>query len=234
MTKKVLNHCCANHAEKRLYDLKNIPEALVQTRCLGSSQSDNNYGIVAIYGFGFQSKLAYARCGDSNWFDLNGSHEAYCDIICCKDYVYALANLGSVEAWDFRFSVPRKVLDIEACFPEERVEFEKSLRDLYSSQFYLVKSIGELLIVIRYIGEFVRHDGEVVRKTDIDHDLIYLYMTKLFHVYKLDLKKENWEKVESLGDRILFLGRNQSTSLSALDFSEYKKNSIYFTDDYWG
>ncbi|KAL7209811.1 hypothetical protein ACSBR1_031388 [Camellia fascicularis] len=147
--------------------------------------------------------------------------------------VEALIDLTSMVHMRLTVFCPRKILDIEACFPEERVEFEKSLRDLYSSQFYLVESIGELLIVIRYIGEFVRHDGEVVHKTDIDHDLIYPYITKLFHVYKLDLKKENWEKVESLGDRILFLGRNQSMSLSASDFSEYKKNSIYFTDDYW-
>lgn len=47
-------------------------------------------------------------------------------------YMHALADVGFVEAWDFNCSVPRKIMDIEACFPEERVEFEKSLSDLYS------------------------------------------------------------------------------------------------------
>ncbi|CAL5347518.1 unnamed protein product [Camellia sinensis] len=272
------SRCFFNLADKTFIELNNMPKALSQSRCVGSSQgwllfldenntprilnpfldvsvrpyfhhmlsfitkavlwkdpivSDNNYGIVAIYGFNFQSKLAYSKCGDSNWFELAGSHETYCDIICCRDYVYALADVGSVEAWDFNCSIPRKIMDIEAYFPEERVEFEKSLNDLYSSQFYLVESLGELLLVIRYIGEFVGYDGEVVGEADFDDGLIYPYMTKFFHVYKLDFKKKKWEKMGSLRDRMLFLGGNQSISLSTQNFSEYEENSIYFTDDSW-
>ncbi|XP_028125748.1 uncharacterized protein LOC114322601 [Camellia sinensis] len=78
---------------------------------------------------------------------------------------------GFVEAWDFNCSVPRKIVDIEAYFPKEKVEFEKSLSDLYSSQFYWVESLGEHLLVIRYIGEFVRYDSEAVHEADFDDGL---------------------------------------------------------------
>ena len=41
------------------------------------------------------------------------------------------------------------------------------------------------------------------------------------------------EKVESLKDQVVFLGGNQSMSLSSHDFSECISNSIYFLDDRW-
>ena len=41
------------------------------------------------------------------------------------------------------------------------------------------------------------------------------------------------EKVESLKDQVVFLGGNQSMSLSSHDFSECISNSIYFLDDQW-
>ena len=55
----------------------------------------------------------------------------------------------------------------------------------------------------------------------------------VFCVYRLDFSKKMLEKVESLKDQVVFLGRNQSISLSSHDFSESKLNSIYFTDNRW-
>ena len=40
-------------------------------------------------------------------------------------------------------------------------------------------------------------------------------------------------KVESFKDEVVFLGGNQSISLSSHDFSKCKLNSIYFTDNRW-
>ncbi|XP_022748806.1 putative F-box protein At4g22180 [Durio zibethinus] len=67
----------------------------------------------------------------------------------------------------------------------------------------------------KYIGEFVDWDGTLVREEDRLTD----YCTQ--------------PKMESLGDRALFLGGNQSVSVSAQSFSNCERNSIYFTDDYW-
>ena len=39
--------------------------------------------------------------------------------------------------------------------------------------------------------------------------------------------------MEFLKDQVVFLGGNQSLSLSTHDFSECKSNSIYFMDNWW-
>lgn len=50
-------------------------------------------------------------------------------------------------------------------------------------------------------------------------------------IYKLNStgNKWGWEKVECLGDRVLFLGGNQSMSFSARDLPGCEENLIYFT-----
>ena len=197
--------------------------------------SPNNYGVVAIYGF-VMSKVAFSKSGDSKWTDIGGARDDYCDIVCSKDYVFALSDVGSVEIWDLIDGncFPRKIMNTNPSFPKERKEFEESLKERYSNQFYLlVNSLGEIFLVIRYIGDYVRYDGEVVCEDECIDALVYPYMTKFFHVYKMNLEEEKWERVESLGDKVLFLGGNQSISVSAIEFPGYEGNSIYFTDDCW-
>lgn len=58
-----------------------------------------------------------------------------------------------------------------------------------------------------------------------------------FDVYELGLEetgeyKKNPIKVESLGDRVIFLGENSSMVVMASLFLGFKGNPIYFTDDY--
>ncbi|KAK2985315.1 hypothetical protein RJ640_024311 [Escallonia rubra] len=113
----------------------------------------------------------------------------------------------------------------------------KTSRGLYSSRFYLVESAGDVLLAARFVGEFVRHDGVPVCEADLltDEDtqpLVCPYKTLWFQVYRLNIDENRWEEVADLGGRSLFLGGNQSVSLSAEEFS-CEPNSIYFTDDYW-
>lgn len=56
-----------------------------------------------------------------------------------------------------------------------------------------------------------------------------------FYVYKIDYDGKEWEKVESLGDGILFLSTCQSTkSIWARNSSKlFQENSIYFIDYMW-
>lgn len=74
---------------------------------------------------------------------------------------------------------------------------------LYSTHCYLDESLGDILLVVRYIGKFVR-DG----KQDT-LPLICSFRTTDFKVYKLNFEREKWVKLESLGERALFLGGNQ-------------------------
>ena len=57
--------------------------------------------------------------------------------------------------------------------------------------------------------------------------------TKLFYVYWLNFRQNTWEQVESLNDQVVFLGGNQSISLSSHDLLECIPDSVYFTDDRW-
>ncbi|KAF9605392.1 hypothetical protein IFM89_016969 [Coptis chinensis] len=61
------------------------------------------------------------------------------------------------------------------------------------------------------------------------------FATKLFLVYKLqDLNGIlQWVQVESLGDQMLFWGRNSGMSISANSVSGFEGNSIYFNEDFW-
>lgn len=196
------------------------------------------FGVVIIHGNIF-SKIAFLMHGDTKWTDLEGSNGSYAHIMCRENYLFALSDVCSVEIWDFRGLVPVKKGKIEVSFSDKLMEFGECFKDLYTCNLYLVESRGDLLLVKRIIGEFVREDGEVVTEGGLLDDEVYShlvcpYMTKKFYVYKLDFGgKFFWGRIESLGDEALFLGVNQSESVSALDFQEIKGNSIYFTDDYW-
>ncbi|KDP36865.1 hypothetical protein JCGZ_08156 [Jatropha curcas] len=58
----------------------------------------------------------------------------------------------------------------------------------------------------------------------------YDYRTYKFVAYKLDTSKSIWLELDSLGNRILFLGWNCFHSISS-NYENSKGNCIYFTDD---
>lgn len=66
----------------------------------------------------------------------------------------------------------------------------------------------------------------------------YIFTTLGFHVYELGFEestgqyKKNALEVESLGDRVMFLGLNTSMIVMASQFPDFKGNCIYFTDDF--
>ncbi|KAA8531699.1 hypothetical protein F0562_006584 [Nyssa sinensis] len=197
----------------RLMTAKELQYNLVSKAILNadpsSSSSKNNYVVVVIYSP--ESKLAFCNQGDNAWkAELNAKYPPYGDIMCNNNQLFALSESGLIEVWDIDSTCPVKTMEIQPSFPSKMAETWRSLRDLYSSRWYLVESSGDLLLVSRHVGEFVRDDNTPVYEADllIDED-------------------------ESLSDRVLFLGANHSMSLSAVDFPECKKNSIYFTDDYW-
>ena len=81
-----------------------------------------------------------------------------------------------------------------------------------------MKSCGELLFVVRLIGDFVDGDGKLVEEEDLFNDEnIQPYKTLLFHVYRLDPHEKKWVEMESLGDQIVFVGGNHSMSLRVED-----------------
>ncbi|KAI9194928.1 hypothetical protein LWI28_010203 [Acer negundo] len=205
--------------------------------CLGV----NNLGVVVIYGR--TRKLGYCNYRDSSWRGLEeGKFCPYSDIICSNNNkLYALGENACVETWDLLDGkcVPTKKMEIELCFPLKSAKILLSdSRYLYVRRLYLVENLGDLLLVVRYIGEFVNGDNKAVHEDDLmndgdTHPSVCPYKTLFFHVYKLDFDERRWIEVESLGDSALFLGGSHSVSVCSSVDSVYKKNSVYFTDDYW-
>lgn len=209
--------------------------------------SGHKFGVVFLYGV-CDYKVALlsmhgGRDDENKWIELESSTgEKYTDVISHQEYLFALSTSGSIDVWNLRSgqdggSIGKK-MKIETLYTQPVVEFGEKLRHLYTGQSYLVESQGNLLLVFRIIGEFVKEDGEVVNEGALLDDeeyshLVLPYKTKNFYVYKLDYGSKKWEKIDSLEDRILFVGLNESMSLSALSNQGCQGNSVYFTDDNW-
>lgn len=216
---------CIRHIES-VQDLRGyfISKAVVSS---DPSHNNGNFFVLIIFELGdyLQSQLAFYRSGDSQWTRLGEINENYCDVVCHNDKFFAL-NYNKVETWDVLDSSPVKKNEIIADFPEKVYETRDSLINCCSTRSYLVEASGDLLLVERFIGEFVNEVGVPTQWED-------KYKTLLFQVYKLDSSMKKWEEVESLGDQVLFLGANQSKCVSIRDIPVCESNSIYFTDDSW-
>ncbi|XP_057991434.1 putative F-box protein At5g38270 [Hevea brasiliensis] len=219
------------------YFIQHLRKVFITKAILLSDPShDNSYVVVLI--FGYLSRLAFCKKGDSGWTILSGASQGYCDIIYINDFFYALTSDSSIEVWDFHASLPIKKREIHPSTTREMLEATKCFGNLHSCQTYLVESSGDLLLVLRYIGNFVNEEGEVVDEAyllsgDSTQPLVCPYQTLMFHVCKLDSREQKWVGVDNLKDEVLFLGGNHSMSLLAQYCSGFEKNSIYFTDDNW-
>ncbi|GLT42091.1 hypothetical protein SLA2020_161110 [Shorea laevis] len=189
---------------------------LIPVKAILTAEPDGEYGIVVICDS--RVGLGFYKNGDSSWTIIEGSSKNYDDIICCKNQLYAIRYSlnGVVETWDLQGCRPKKKFTIAANYPDI---YEDEAGDCTLSS-YLVESRGEILLVVRVIEE---------------EEFLFnpAHRTKLFHAYKLDIKREKWVELKSLGDRSLFLGINHSASISTKDLQTCKPNSIYFTDDFW-
>ncbi|KAL1566068.1 hypothetical protein AAHA92_01717 [Salvia divinorum] len=175
---------------------------------------------VAIQTLLFTSKLSFCRSGGSAWHDLPSQSETYYDAVCC-------------DATNTLFALSLELELSDEAFPD----------DLYSWQWYLALSpagAGEVIAAVRYVGEFVRYDGEVVYEGDTLTDymaapLVCPYRTMGFRVFRADVRGGGgggeWADVEGFGDHAMLLGGNETAVVPAVDLM--KNNAIYFTDDYW-
>ncbi|KAG2663504.1 hypothetical protein I3760_16G032700 [Carya illinoinensis] len=191
----------------------------------------NQYSCRVVVIYGIHSRLAFCTLEDNTWTGLGD--EGYRDIICYENQLYN----GSIAVWDFRSPFPTKIIRPSA--PVSEVDhYENFPRNKFFTQSYLVESMGGLLLVDRIVGYFVNSEGIAVDEYDLlspddTHPLVCPYRTKVFNIYKLDHKQETWKKVESLGDRVIFVGGNYSISFSIHDLEGCESNAIYFSDDNW-
>ncbi|XP_043700345.1 putative F-box protein At5g55150 [Telopea speciosissima] len=178
-----------------------------------------------------QKWLAYYKPGADKWTTIVS--EKCChfeDAIFYKQglLLYAVSNHGPVVTYDFSSETP--------------IEREITFRPPAGrgcDMYYLVESLGELLLVLRHFRWLDDHEPDGHYDDDDYKDIVvhppFKFKTIKFWVRKLDESKREWIPIQSIGDdRILFLGNSSSISLSAQEFPECPcmGNSIYFNDDY--
>ncbi|PON36213.1 F-box domain containing protein [Parasponia andersonii] len=197
-----------------------------------------NTWVVIIHG-SVSENLAYCNVRDESWSGLNGDHLSYCDILSHEGRLYALSSSSTVEVWDFDQSSSdcyyhnnnnnnnnnNKNIKYGSSFPTKVMNLVPKSQPCLGLDGHYVNSQGDLL-----------DEGELLTDKDA-HPLVCPYRTVAFRVHKMELRKGvrcmKWEKVESLGGRVLFLRGNDSSSSRAFPGSSCDKNSIYFTDDNW-
>ncbi|XP_059633555.1 uncharacterized protein LOC132276230 [Cornus florida] len=216
--------------------------------CYSSSPCGNDCTIMAIHSA--SEDIAFCKPGDHSWTTLDTSVGPYIDIIYfSKDQrFYAMRSYLSIEAWDLTDpSCPKKHVFDNPLFCPGKFE-EGKIAESYNCDEtdYLVESSGDLLLVSRFIAVSVTENGiphprrleKKIENNNGERENCFLhdddaYWTLGFDVHRFDFDHNKWEPVECLGDRALFVGSNNSFSLSTLNHPELMGNSIYFTDDYF-
>ncbi|PIA48051.1 hypothetical protein AQUCO_01400561v1 [Aquilegia coerulea] len=139
----------------------------------------------------------------NTWIPVQGLGFNFYDLTYYNGKFYALNIHGNVYV----------VEGLDSRNPYTEAVIENGDDDQYSCFSYLIESSGDLLKFVRFV------DGKEPSKTI------------LFKVFKLDFKEKEWLKVETLGDRALFVGLNYSFSVCTSDFPGCKRNCVYYTDD---
>ncbi|KAF5186608.1 hypothetical protein FRX31_023806 [Thalictrum thalictroides] len=194
--------------------LAKMKHKLIHKVVLSSSPiTDNNCFAMAIYGDRF--KLACCRLGDDRWKSIEGEWNPFEDVMHYDGKFYAVDYQGMV------IVLPDEEIEAKSAPKAEHFarlpsEYKFSLHKLY----LVISCDGELLIVDR----------------DIEETQSKFYETVDFKIFKLNKNSETksrWCEVETLGEQVLFLGINESFSISShhLVQCSRKGNCIYFTDD---
>ncbi|EYU17546.1 hypothetical protein ABFS82_03G076700 [Erythranthe guttata] len=155
--------------------------------------------------------LAYCKNGHDSWQIVNEARSYSEDAIYFRGAFYAVDKFGSIAICDV----------VSGDSPI--VKFINTGQQISGDMQYLVDAMGDLLLVSRYLD------------FEIDMERYFeVCKTVKFRVFKFDWNSQKWEGIDSLDDKVLFLGGNSSFSVVASDYKGCKGNRIYFTDDYSG
>ncbi|KAF9596102.1 hypothetical protein IFM89_007155 [Coptis chinensis] len=189
------------------------------------SASPNDPNCVVLLLASYSERFACWAPGLDNWHGVFMGEDAFVDAVFCNGLFYFVSSENNIYTIDSEAMIsPMKEKDIHGgtrnnqllrdCLRLHQVAMPvKPTRACMRR--YLVESCGEVLLVCRL---FWRGDGKFLT-------------SRGFEVFKLDACQMIWVKMESLGDRILFVGRAGSRSFSAAELGSDIGNRIYFVND---
>jgi hypothetical protein len=166
--------------------------------------STGSYIVVLIHGLSLQ--ISFARVGDCKWTLLPPGWD-YQQCIYTDGLLYAFTRFGRVDTFDLT-SPTFTMNTITGC-----------MKNYIPECMYVVQTPCGDLLQVRRDYEFIDTDDKKV-----------ICETKKILLYKVDMAAKELVKMKDLHDQVLFIGYNQSQSLSAKEFPQLKPNCVYFTD----
>ncbi|XP_042494744.1 F-box protein SKIP23-like [Macadamia integrifolia] len=188
---------------------------------ISSPEDDNDdFTLLAIHVSG---QLSIFKSGDEKWSIIEDLLSSYSDVICFKGKFYAVDITGGTVIVDPSATVSLRTFIVG---PYTTAVFEGGKR-------YLVESEGDLLLVDLRLCRDRLDDPRSNPNFDLYsriHPRLYerIGSPVEFKVFKLNEGRKKWVELQSLGDRLLFLGDKCSFSASASDFPGCKGNCIIF------
>ncbi|KAJ3675268.1 hypothetical protein LUZ60_004310 [Juncus effusus] len=200
---------------------------------------------------GDKRTLCYCKIGDERWEKFYPSLRNILDIVTYNGLLYVVTNNGSLFAIDF--NAEKKVTMVVSKLDMSKgIKLKlKSLGNVKfwnhpghfllgtkvdgpptASTFYLVESLGELLLVVRISGyDLETKYFRVYKLAETESSYRGRYVTEDGEVHHEEEVKHIWVPIEDLNGQMLFVGRNSSLSFSSELHPAGKGDCIYFTDD---
>ncbi|KAL6220766.1 hypothetical protein ACLB2K_008522 [Fragaria x ananassa] len=155
--------------------------------------------------------VCFVRVGDEKLTNVDEQNSDYHDIIIYKGQCYVVDNWGTI-SW------VNSALEV--------IQFAPPICGS-DGQKHLVKSCGDLCVVIKYLAEVTPQGNRTFmypHQENEDAEAID------FKVYKRDQEWGKWVDVKDLGDRVFVLSNDVSFSVSTKEFAGVKVNCIFFID----
>ncbi|KAJ8623494.1 hypothetical protein MRB53_032023 [Persea americana] len=185
-------------------DLPRWNRYVIHRVVLSSAPTEPNC-TVFIFQFGYRA-FHFCRVGDDEWKMESVSPAVPMNAIVLKKKLYLLCYP------DYSLSDTEATIAAANTATQFELEFVKQPRFPGIESAHLVESGEELLLVIRYIRQFL---DPLIR----------------FWVYKRDMRTSSWVPMKKIGNRVLFLGDMYfgyySASFIATELG-CKENQIYF------
>ncbi|KAJ4837243.1 hypothetical protein Tsubulata_045751, partial [Turnera subulata] len=196
--------------------LRQMRDLFIKKVVLSSSPLHDSYAAVAILNQ--TGDLVYCKNGDASWKLIEQARYFCEDVVYINGLFYAVNKTGQIAACDVSGDSPM-------------VSFIKTPAQIGGDMQYLVGGSGdELLLVTRYLDIVVEHGNLFY---SFENLMQPLYRTTWFAVFRLEFGGgPRWEKMSSLGGRVLFIGENSSLSLSVSGLTNCSGDCVYYTDDY--
>lgn len=180
-------------------------------------KTGDEFVVLVLYGYG---EIALWKSGDENWKiietgqkDEKEKKQDFDDVICFNRKFYAVDRRGRLAVIDpMSFELDEVIPGMEDCNGQYTYLVESNFR------LHLVNKIVNPRPVTYYDKE---EEEWVVDNASASKPLG-------FKVFVFDEREKRWERVNSLGDRVLFVSRDAAFSVCAEDLGCSQGNCIYF------